>query len=150
MEDIQSLAHVDTMRLASRVADAIRDHQPAYVLIDEVGIGAGVVDRLRQLGHPVHGVNVARKAHNDKKFLNLRAEGYFRLRDRFVSGRIYIPDDLRLIAELSSLRYSYDSYDRLKIESKDEIRKRNLPSPDRADALMLAFLPPPNRLRLWT
>ena len=150
VEDIQSLAHVDTMRLASRVADAIRDHNPAYVLIDEVGIGAGVVDRLRQLGHPVHGVNVARKAHNDKKFINLRAEGYFRLRDRFVSGRIYIPDDLRLIAELSSLRYSYDSYDRLKIESKDEIRKRNLPSPDRADALMLAFLPPPNRLRLWT
>ena len=149
VEDIQSLTQMDTMQLASRVADAIRDHNPAYILIDEIGVGSGVVDRLRQLGHPVHGVNVARKARNDKKFVNLRAEGYARLRDRFLSGRIYIPDDRQLIAELSSLRYSYDSYDRLKIESKEEIRKRNLPSPDKADALMLAFLPPPGRLRLW-
>ena len=149
VEDIQSFHDMDTMRLASRVADAIRDHNPAYVLIDEIGVGSGVVDRLRQLGHPVYGVNVARKARNDKKFANLRAEGYARIRDRFVSRRIYIPDDRRLIAELSSLRYSYDSYDRLKIESKEEIRKRNLPSPDKADALMLAFLPPPGKFRLW-
>ena len=150
VEDIQALQHQDTMRLASRVAAAISQHNPACVFIDEIGVGSGVVDRLRQLGHPVHGVNVARKARNDKKFVNLRAEGYSRLRDRFVSGRIYIPDDRQLIAELSSLRYSYDSYDRLKIESKDEIRKRGLPSPDKADALMLAFLPPPGKPRLWT
>ena len=150
VEDIRVLRQMDTMRLAGRIAEAIRDHLPAYVLIDEIGIGAGVVDRLRQLGHPVYGVNVARKALNDRKFLNLRAEGYWRLRDRFANGSISIPDDRRLIAELSSLRYSYDSTDRLKIESKEEIRKRNLPSPDRADALMLAFLPPPGRMRLWT
>ena len=149
VEDIQSFHDIDTMRLASRVADAIRDHNPAYVHIDEIGVGSGVVDRLRQLGHPVYGVNVARKARNDKKFANLRAEGYARIRDRFLSRRIYIPDDRRLIAELSSLRYSYDSSDRLKIESKEEIRKRNLPSPDKADALMLAFLPPPGKFRLW-
>lgn len=150
VEDIQTLAQMDTMQLVGRVAAAIRQHNPAYVLIDEIGIGAGVVDRLRQLGHPVHGVNVARKPINPRKFLNLRAEGYWRLRERFGSGDISIPDDRRLIAELSSLRYFYTEGDRLKIESKDEIRKRNLPSPDRADALMLAFLPPPARLRLWT
>ena len=149
VEDIQTLMQTDTMQLVGRISAAIREHNPAHVLIDEIGIGAGVVDRLRELGHPVHGVNVARKPRNARKFLNLRAEGYWRLRDRFASGYISIPDDRQLIAELSSLRYFYAEGDRLKIESKDDIRKRGLPSPDKADALMLAFLPPPGRLRLW-
>ena len=150
IEDFQALTQMDTMQVVGWVAAAIREHNPAHVLIDEIGIGAGVVDRLRELGHPVHGVNVARRARNDKKFLNLRAEGYWKLRERFVSGYISIPNDSQLVAELSSLRYFYVEGDRLKIEGKDDIRKRRLPSPDKADALMLSFLPPPNRLRLWT
>ena len=150
VEDIQALRQQDTMQLAGRVAAAIREHNPAHVLVDEIGVGAGVVDRLREQGHPVHGINVARRARNDKKYFNLRAEGYANLAERFEYGHISIPNDSRLVAELSSLRFSYVSGDRLKIESKDEIRKRNLPSPDRADALMLAFLAPPGKLRLWT
>ena len=130
------------MQLAGRVAAAIRDHNPAHVFIDEIGMGAGVVDRLRELGHPVRGINVANRARQDEIFVNLRAEGYWTLADRFRAGTISIPYDNQLISQLATLRYDFDSRGRIKIESKDDIRKRGLPSPDRADALMLAFLEP--------
>ena len=55
-----------------------------------------------------------------------------------------------LADELAALRYGYDSRGRIKMESKDDMRQRGLPSPDKADALMLAFLSPASRLRLWT
>ena len=150
VESVQALQHQDTMQLAGRVAAAIREHLPAHVLIDEIGIGAGVVDRLRELGHPVRGINVGHRARDHEQFANLRAEGYWSLAERFRSGLITIPNDNELMSQLANLRFNYDSQGRLKIESKDDIRKRGLPSPDKADALMLSFLPSNNRLRLWT
>ncbi len=150
VEDIRVLRQMDTMQLAGWVSAAIRECNPAQVYVDEIGVGAGVVDRLRELGHPVRGVNVARKAQQDGLYVNLRAEGYWTLRQRFTSGRISIPADNQLVGELAALRYGYDSQGRIKMESKDDMRKRNLPSPDKADALMLAFLAPSSRLRLWT
>jgi len=147
---IRELRQLDTMQLAGWVAAAIGECHPGQVYIDEVGVGAGVVDRLQELGHPVRGVNVAWKAKEDKVYANLRAEGYWTLAERFRSGRVSIPDDKGLISELAALRYSFDSQGRIKIESKDEMRKRGLRSPDKADALMLAFLAPGNRMRLWT
>ncbi len=150
VEDIRVLRQMDTMQLAGWVVAAIRECNPAQVYVDEIGVGAGVVDRLRELGHPVRGVNVAHKAHQDGLYANLRAEGYWTLRQRFMSGSISIPADSQLVGELAALRYSYDSQGRLRMESKDEMRKRGLPSPDKADALMLAFLAPSSRMRLWT
>ena len=150
VEDIRVLTQMDTMQLTGWVSAAIRECRPAEVRVDEIGVGAGVVDRLRELGHEVRGVNVANRARDDKLFANLRAEGFWGLRERFRSGRISIPDDSQLISELTSLRYSYDSSGRIRMESKDDMRRRGLPSPDKADALMLAFLEAGGRLRLWT
>ena len=151
VEDIQVLRQMDTMQLAARVAASIREHEQVQLHIDEVGVGAGVVDRLRELGHRVRGINVANRARQERTYLNLRAEGYWTLAERFNTGRISIPADNQLIGELAAMRYGYDKQtNRLKIESKDDMRKRGLPSPDIADALMLAFLPPASGLRLWT
>ncbi len=150
VEEMRTLRQMDTMQLAGWVSAAIRENNPAEVYVDEIGVGAGVVDRLRELGHPVRGVNVAHKARQDGVFLNLRAEGYWTLRQRFASGRISIPADNQLVGELAALRYGYDSQGRIKMEGKDDMRRRGLPSPDKADALMLAFLDPASRMRLWT
>ena len=129
---------MDTMQLAGWVGAAIREHQPAELYVDEVGVGAGVVDRLRELGHTVRGVNVANRARQEKVFTNLRAEGYWTLGERFRTGSISIPADNQLVGELAAMRYGYDTQtNRLKIESKDDMRNRGLPSPDKADALML-------------
>ena len=100
VEDIQVLRQMDTMQVTGWVVAAIRQHNPSQVYVDEIGIGAGVVDRLRELGHPVRGINVAHKARQDHRFINLRAEGYWNLRERFASGRITIPADNQLASEL--------------------------------------------------
>ena len=150
VEEIRTFNGMDTMELAGWVAAAIREFQPAQTCIDEVGVGAGVVDRLREQGYGVRGVNVAHSARQKGVFANMRAEGYWKLRDLFAAGDIAIPGDQRLLGELAALRYSFDSLGRILMESKEDMRKRGVPSPDRADALMLAFVTPVTRPRIWT
>ena len=150
VEEIKTFQGLDTMQLAGWVAAAIQEYQPDQVLIDEVGVGAGVVDRLREQGFRVKGINVARSARQGRLFANLRAEGYWHLRELFESGQVALPANNQLMGELAAMRYSYDSQGRILMESKDDLRQRGLPSPDRADALMLAFLEPTAKARLWT
>lgn len=150
VEEIKTFHHMDTMQLTGWVVAAINESRPTRVCVDEVGVGAGVVDRLREEGHSVKGINVARPARQDDLFANLRAEGYWRLRELFAAGNIVIPQDNQLMGELAAMRYSYDSQGRILMESKDSMRQRGLPSPDKADALMLAFLETQGRFRLWT
>ncbi len=150
VEDIRVLRGLDTMQLAGWVITAVKEFQPSRICVDEIGVGAGVVDRLKEQGYPVRGINVSLRARQHSLFTNLRAEGYWRLRELFSSSQIQIPPDGQLIGELAALRYSYDSLGRIIIESKDSMRKSGLPSPDKADALMLAFLEGPGRTRLWT
>ena len=148
--EVRTFRDMDTMQLAGWVAAAIRETSPERVCVDEIGVGAGVVDRLKEQGYPVKGINVARRASQERIFANLRAEGYWRLKELFASGEIAIPNDHQLMGELAALRYSYDSQGRVLMESKDAMRQRGLPSPDKADALMLAFLESANKTRLWT
>ena len=137
---IRSFPRIDTMAAAGQVIVAVREHRPDAVNVDAIGIGAGLADRLREQGVPARAVNVAEKPRRDRTCLNLRAEGYQSLARRFRDRRIRIPRDARLIAELATLRYEYDSQGRLRMESKASMKKRGVGSPDKADALMLAFL----------
>ena len=148
--EVRTFRNMDTMQLAGWVAAAIRETSPERVCVDEIGVGAGVVDRLKEQGYPINGINVARRAGQERIFANLRAEGYWRLKELFASGEIAIPNDHQLMGELAALRYSYDSQGRVLMESKEALRQRGLPSPDKADALMLAFLESANKTRLWT
>ena len=130
----------DTMETAGLVKAVAKRYSPACVRVDSIGVGAGVVDRLKELGVPgVTGINVAQRATNPEHFANLKAELYHGLRDRFQQGRIRIPGDQTLISELASIRYSFTSSGQTRLEDKDELRGRGQPSPDMADALMLAF-----------
>jgi len=133
--------HIDTMQLAGIIDRLIRNERPRRVCIDAIGIGAGVVDRLKELGHDcVEGVNVARRAFESDKYKNLRAELWSHMRDWFTQDLpVQIPDIDELQTDLTCLGYKYDSSGRLQIEGKDEAKKRGLLSPDTADCLMLTF-----------
>ena len=150
VEDNQTFQKLDTMQLAGWVVAAIKECPPDRMYIDEIGVGAGVVDRLREQGFNVRGINVARRARQETIFTNTRSEGYWKLRELFASRQIRIPRDSQLMGELAALRYSYDSQGRIYLESKEAMRGRGLPSPDKADALMLAFVEQGHRTRLWT
>ena len=76
VENVQTFRHLDTMQLTSWVAAAIRDTGPELVVVDEIGVGAGVVDRLQEQSFPVRGINVARRARQERLFTNLRSESY--------------------------------------------------------------------------
>jgi hypothetical protein len=137
---LDSFRRLDTMNTAGRVAKMAREHTVSAIRVDEIGIGAGVVDRINEMKVPnVEGVNVARRANKREQFANLRTELYDGLRDRFMGRRIQIPNDSDLISQLASVKYSFTSSGQMRIEGKDELRSRGERSPDLADAVMLAF-----------
>ena len=130
---------IDTMELAGRVVIAFRKWQPERVNVDVVGVGGGVVDELRYRSVPVQEFNGGLPALRDLDCANRRAEGYLTLSRRFREGRIRIPRDPGLMHELAELRYTNDSRGRVLMESKTNLRRRGMRSPDKADALMMAF-----------
>jgi hypothetical protein len=110
--------------------------------VDEIGIGRGVVNRAHELKvKEVIGVNVSRPAKDKEHFANVRAEGYWGLRELFQSGLIDIDEeDDDLAAQLVDLRYKRNSRGQVQMESKDDIKARGKVSPDDADSVMLASL----------
>lgn len=131
----------DTMATVGQIIEAWRSTGATAVQVDDAGVGGGVTDRLREQGVPVVPILVGRPAREGERFLNLRAELYWTLRERAANGRLVLPPDDLLLRQLGELRYRYDSRGRLKLESKDDMKKRGIASPDRADALALAFAP---------
>jgi len=133
----------DLMETAQRVANHANLYRPRMIFVDGIGVGGGVIDRLRHLGFTnVEDVNVARKAADDRKFANHRAECYARLRD-WLRKDASIHENFKFAQEfeddVTSITYTYDNRGRLLIESKDDLKAKGLPSPDIADAVALTF-----------
>lgn len=140
--NLETHYNIDTMELTGIIRRVIEKEHPSRVCIDSIGIGAGVVDRLHELGYDiVEGVNVARRAEEPAKYKNTRAELWDRMRDWITQDMpVEIPDSDELQTDMTNLGYKYDSSgDRLQIESKEDAKKRGLLSPDTSDALMLTF-----------
>ena len=146
---LKSFGRIDTMRLAGETALMARELGAEVIFVDEGGLGGGVVDRLRELGAPVYGVQFGRKARHPTRFANLRSEIFWELRRLINERLIALPDDETLAAQLLSLRYDVSSSGQVQMESKRELRKKGLSSPDRADALALAFMIPPSMQIYW-
>jgi hypothetical protein len=133
----------DTMEVAGIVARLIKSENPARVFVDVGGLGAGVVDRLKELGYDqVEGVNAGEKALEDDKYTNRRAEMWGTMRDWLKETPCRIPDSDSLHGDLIGPSYKFDSNSRLVIEKKEDMKKRGLASPDEADALALTFAAP--------
>lgn len=143
---LESFKGKDTMEVAGMVAKIIRDEAPARVFVDVGGLGAGVVDRLRELGFgdKVEAVNFGSKPMDPDKYRNKRAECWDLMRAWLAEEPVSIPDLDSLHADLIAPGYKYDSNSRLQLEDKDSIKKRGLASPDEADALALTFAAPIN------
>lgn len=122
----------DTMYTAGRLAVMAREKE-ALVVVDAIGVGGGVVDRLGELGIEVAAVNCAERS-QDERYYNLRAEIWDTAAKRFSQGGISLnSQDERLHSQLCTPCYKFKQ-GRLAVESKDEIKKRLTTSPDRADA----------------
>jgi hypothetical protein len=149
--DCESLGYfrysgMDTMTLASRVAEIASKHMPDAVFVDGGGVGGGVVDRLRQLNVPVTEINFGAKA-TQSGYGNMAAQMWGNLREVMKDG-IRIPDDDDLRMDLTGREYGFTPTNLLQLERKDDMKKRGLKSPDLADALALTWAYPvfPSRL----
>lgn len=133
------------MRVAEKVHERAMTLGADMVFVDEGGLGLGIVARLSQLGTPVIGVNFGEGANaillpsgDIVKVHNKRAEMYAKLRSALPN--LAIPDDRKLVTEMSTLLYGYDGAEsKILLEKKDDIRERIGRSPDRADALALTY-----------
>lgn len=113
--------------------------KPVEILVDSIGIGAGVSDRLRELKTPARGINVSESPALKSMYRNLRAELWYKAKAWFEQRDCYLPRDERLLGELTTVRYNFTSNGNIFIESKDDMKKRGLHSPDVADAFVLTF-----------
>jgi hypothetical protein len=141
IREIKEINGADTMEVCGATVNMIKRNsvRAENVFIDDTGIGAGVTDRLKELGYNVNGVVLGSRADDTEHFFNLRAEIYWRLRESLMSGDFYIGNDKDLIAELSETCYDLGSTGAIKLEKKSKLKSRLRRSPDRADALALTF-----------
>ena len=135
------LRNHDNVEIAHRLMAFIAERRPQYVCIDQ-GQGTGVIDLVRKLcqSHATNIIEVpfgSRPLH-EERFVNRRAEMWTAIRDWLRSGGS-LPHDPGLLGELTAPAYDYDAKGRIRLEAKDEIRKRLNRSTDLADALALTF-----------
>lgn len=143
VQHISQWRNKDLMQTTGKAVEAYRAKQFDVLMVDSIGLGAGVVDRLTEMGIPVVGVNVAESSAQKEQFNRLRDQLWWQCREFFAEKQSRIEPDIEwlddLIGELSSVRYKYTSSGKIQVEGKDEMKKRGLHSPNLADALCLTF-----------
>ena len=137
---IEELRKSDLVNTTGRVITVAKEFKAKHIIVDEVGIGAGVLDTLKKdRTYLTTGLNGGARADDAEKYGNLRAQIFDGLRQRFADGDISIPNDPELISQVAALTYRYNARGQLLLESKDVIKSHGMQSPDKADALAYAF-----------
>jgi hypothetical protein len=147
--EIEVYHGLDTMTLAGKVAAAFLRHKAVVVMVDGGGVGGGVVDRLRQLRIPVIEVDFGSGpdnfANDGVKYANKRAEIWGAMRDWLAHGsiqNILVGENTTLVDELTGPTYTMNAKEAIQLESKKDMRRRGVPSPNVADALACTFAYP--------
>ena len=137
---LRTIHGADLMEVTGEIARMAYECKPENIAVDSIGLGAGVVDRLTEMCIAgVEPVNAALPARNSERFANRRAELYWALRERFRSGEIALPTDEEMREQLANLRYRHTSRGQILMESKEDMKRRGLHSPDRADMLAMLY-----------
>lgn len=149
--ELTAVPGADTMQITGVLARLLRNDPKAKAVVDVIGIGAGVVDRLREDGLAVVPFNASertgwRDRSGELAFLNARAGAWWAMRemldpDQKGGALLALPPDDFLLAELVAPTWKTTSSGHIQIESKDQIRSRLKRSTDRADAVIMACAP---------
>lgn len=143
-ELLQGQASYDTIAVARAVLREYREtppsKRPSTICVDSIGIGAGVSAQMNEDGLPVMDVNVSERTSSKARFMRLRDELWWDVREWFTDMRTSMPEDEALIVELAGVTFDdLSAAGRIKIEGKKDMIKRLGYSPDRAEAFMLTF-----------
>lgn len=127
----------DTMTVVGHVIDAIMEYNPTLTVIDEGGLGYGILDRLTEQRYKVRGVNFGWKAKKPVMWGNKRAEMWGAMREWLRTASI--PEDRLLKSDLIGPMKKPTSAGTMFLEGKKEMKARGLASPDAADAIATTF-----------
>ena len=133
----------DTFQIAGKVREMFIERGCTQGYIDSIGYGAGVAHTLMSWGVPVSPINVAERASENERFMNLKAELWWRAKDFFGDNTCTLPSETdtmhKLAAELSTPEYEYTTTGKIKIQSKQDLMRLGKPSPNLADAFVLTM-----------
>ena len=127
----------DTMTVVGHVIQTIEEFRPTLTVVDEGGLGAGVLDRLKEQRYKVRGVNFAWRSSRPVMYGNKRAEIWGALKEWLLTASV--PNDKTLRDDLTGPRVKPNSAGAIFLESKKEMKARGLASPDAADAIAVTF-----------
>lgn len=131
------------METAGNIIEVARaewdERTPVRVVVDDTGLGGGVTDRLREQGYTVEAFSGGARANEPDLYPNRRSEAWFAFADQI--DHVDLDTDEQLAADLVAPRYTLDSAGRRVVEKKDQTKRRLGRSPDRADAVLMAFAP---------
>jgi len=139
VELLDTIPKSDLMYVAGKIIQRKHEFNPVEIKVDADGMGSGVVDRLREQNIDVTEIHGGGKAHDSERFANLKAEIHWGFRERLINGDVDLPNDLKLKAQLTSIEYKIKSSGQLEIVSKEEMKKKEIESPDRAEAVIYTF-----------
>ena len=133
----------DTMQSANRIARIVNENEDIRIVskIDSIGVGGGVVDRLRELSFKnleIYEIQNNAKAYDELEYSNTITEMFFQFKEKLEKGFLSIPNDDELIEDLVGRKYEFDSKGRLIVESKDKFKERFGRSPDKGDSFLMA------------
>ena len=147
MVELRRSHHEDTMATVGRIVGVLEAHPQCKGVVDIIGLGSGVYDRLKEQGYRLTtafnaSAGTTRKDRSGELgFLNTRSAAWWNLRemlDPAFDPTLAFPPDDELIGDLSAPRYSVTSTGKIQVESKDEVRKRIGRSTDAGDAVVMA------------
>ena len=149
VEVYRSWSGVNTMATTGRAVKAIKATGAEVIKVDVVGIGAGVADRLIEMGYNVIEMGAGETATDDGQYANKRAEWFGTLAVRLEARKLTMKHDPELRAQLSGIKRDFDSKARMLIEPKKKAKARGVPSPDRADAVAMV-MSDEGQVSVWT
>jgi hypothetical protein len=132
VKEQQWIREHETMPCANHVSLIVPKSE--QVNVDSIGVGAGVYSRLLELGHKAVSVRVSMAPTSEaNRYINQKSQRWWRLRTLFEQDLISIPNDSKLISQLSQMRYQFTSAGKIQIIDPEN------KSPDYADSLMLTI-----------
>jgi phage terminase large subunit len=136
--------HRDLMDTVGRIIAHQKTNKSNVIMIDVIGVGAGVYSRLCEVYAEDPTITVMQfdsriKAGDEITYANLKAEAWFYAASLFHEQRVHIPNDTVLISQLSSVTYELGSNGRMRVTSKDKLIEKMSHSPDRADAYVMGL-----------
>lgn len=125
---------------AAKAAELCREYKAGSICVDDTGVGGGVTDLLKvaDVGK-TRVVPVNFGGQGDEHYANKTALMAGNLKDRLINGTCALPDDIELVAQLTTRQYALNAQGKIVLERKEDMKRRGLPSPDKADAVFLAF-----------